>query len=329
MTGQLLSQGVPITRILGVDAKGVPIVCGTGASAPVRQASGGGVSPQNLQGGLHGWETIPSVIRRNGVDTCRVEVDAGGPVSLVTIDLVGFFLTPDSGGSHQILRDDGQGGDRVAGDNIWTSVTFHANPGGPGGLPLQLGDDPGMGFEDIGGVNVVDLLGQTNGFLINAQVGLMEPQIPIATPLVLASNVQVMPHVINIQGTSQAAQRFLRTTAPDIIDLVKSLYTSVPDAFDFLTFFTVDHVEQPPANSTGNFNAGIHTSAKVNYSGTGQTPYDATAGWGSAGRLLGVNILDTDQRGVYIANAMHEVTHQWCSFTDTSLGLSDGPGHYS
>jgi hypothetical protein len=330
LVDSLAAQGVPASRILGLDAHGIPIVCGTDSGTGIPATSGGATS-KNLSGGLLGWEVIPSVIRRNGVDTCRVEVDAGGPVSQVTLDVSSVYLTPDSGGSHQILRDDGLGGDRVAGDNIWTSVTFHANPGGFPPVPIGGDDNSPVGIEfgEIGSVNVIELTGETNGFLINPQVGMMEPQVPIATPMALSSNFQVMPHVLNIQGTSQAAQRFLRVGAGDIIGLIKTFYATVPDAFDFLTFFTVDHVEQPPATSSGNFTAGRHAPVKVNYTGTGLTPYDSTSSYGSAGRLLGFSVLDTDERGVFSGNAMHEQTHQWCSFTDTSLGLNDGTGHYS
>jgi hypothetical protein len=60
-------------------------------------------------------------------------------------------------------------------------------------------------------------------------------------------------------------------------------------------------------------------------SGTGWFPFDASRGYGSQGRLLSLNILDTQRRGIQSNNAMHEITHQWASYTDL---LSDGTAHY-
>jgi hypothetical protein len=50
-----------------------------------------------------------------------------------------------------------------------------------------------------------------------------------------------------------------------------------------------------------------------------------TALWGSAGRLLGINIVDSYERGIAGYNVTHEILHQWASYTATPL--SDG-SHY-
>lgn len=55
---------------------------------------------------------------------------------------------------------------------------------------------------------------------------------------------------------------------------------------------------------------------------------DGTAAYGSDGVLLGANVLDAFSRGIRGGNATHELIHQWVSYTNTSLGLSDGTAHY-
>src|SRR2546426_10947213 len=72
---------------------------------------------------VRGWETIPGVVRADGVATFRLEVDVNGPVA--GVELVGLSpcLQPATGPALS-LRDDGREGDRMAGDAIFTSVAL-------------------------------------------------------------------------------------------------------------------------------------------------------------------------------------------------------------
>ncbi len=338
LMAELSARGIPPTRILGLDARGIPVVCGTDTSksltVPAQKSAGTAALPVNVRG----WEAIPSVVRINALDTFRLEVNVNSAVTAVTVDF-SFVVTPDSGGSHQILRDDGLGLDRVAGDHIWTSGLLHPNvsqlnlwtpPYYGNGIDADTNSPAGLNWWDIGTVQIVELTGETNGFLVNPQFGVMDPHIPLATPLALSSNVQATAHLLNISDSTQGAQKFLRTVSySELPTVTTALYGAAPDAFDFLTFFTTDHIEQQPYLSSGNFIAGVHTPVKVNYSGTGLSPYDSTAYWGSPGHLLGVSVLDTGDRGTFANNATHELLHQWSCFTDPALGLNDGTGHYN
>src|SRR5439155_19451584 len=78
----------------------------TGCSAPVR-----------------GWETVPGVVRADGVATFRLEVDVNGPVAGVELVGPSRCLEPATGGALP-LRDDGREGDRIAGDAVFTSVAL-------------------------------------------------------------------------------------------------------------------------------------------------------------------------------------------------------------
>jgi len=103
----------------------------------------------------------------------------------------------------------------------------------------------------------------------------------------------------------------------------------LPDAFDFFTFFSMDHVEYFPSTSyRENFYAGVHHRVLVNFTGTGIAPLNETPYWGSAGRLLGLGLLDTGTRGVYDGNCTHELLHQWGAYLNPTLGLTKGEGHY-
>src|SRR5689334_6567930 len=70
---------------------------------------------------VRGWETRPGVVRGDGVSTFRIEVDTNGAVAGVRLTDVVPCLTPSDDAS-RVLRDDGAGGDRVAGDFVFTSV---------------------------------------------------------------------------------------------------------------------------------------------------------------------------------------------------------------
>jgi len=96
-------------------------------------------------------------------------------------------------------------------------------------------------------------------------------------------------------------------------------------------FFSIDHAEYVPyyANSANGV-AGAHQTVQVKYSGTGlATNINTSAYFGSAGHLLGINMLDTANRGVFDTICTHELLHQWVSYTSGSLGLTSSDGsHY-
>src|SRR5262245_61830467 len=71
----LLRQNVSSDRIFGGDSVGIPLV----SALPVLGVSGRSavqqVASSSLPAGTRGWETTPGVIRNDGQDTFRVEVD--------------------------------------------------------------------------------------------------------------------------------------------------------------------------------------------------------------------------------------------------------------
>ncbi len=323
----LAQQGVSPGRILGVDASGVPIVCGTGSGLEE-----GVQSQDSIPTNARAWEPIPSVIRFDGVETFRFEVNANGPVKAVSLNC-GFRLLPATGGRQQALRDDGLEGDRIAGDYLFTSTSLRADTA-HGFPPLadfyksDTNSPAGLDFEDIE-VKIVELDDTTNEFLITPMVGLLSPAVPATPWLDLSSNIVVTPHLINIRTADRQTQQYLRLTYGNVAALVQEIYGVVDDSFDFLTFLTTDHIELLPRGKANNFYAGLHVSVRINYTGTGLGTKTNSAYMGSRGRLLGLNFLDTFDRGNYSGNAAHELLHQWLVFISSSLGVTDGSPHYS
>jgi hypothetical protein len=326
---QLQDQGMAAERILGTDAAGIPVVCGfdgrpAKSSGPAGLSAAGTGSPS-----ARGWECVPSVIRDDGVDSFHLEVTTTGAVAAVTCRSGSFQIAVPTG-TVLALRDDGLDGDRVAGDFVFTSEALRYNTNYPLARYLysETNSPAGLGLVGLGSIQIVELSGPTNEFLIQPNVGVLSARLPLAPVVALSSNVQASLHLANVVTDGRYTQKQLRYLASNLDRVTRPLYGVLPDAFDFLLCFSIDHVETQPRTASANFNAGMHLSAQVNFSGTGQNRFTNTSAYGSSNRLLSLNLVDTGERGIYSQNATHEIMHQWSAFTSTSLGLSDGTGHY-
>jgi hypothetical protein len=321
----LQQQGVPLESILGVDSRGVPMVCGT---SPVMENSFD-LRPGFLPPGMRSWECIPNVIRGDGVDWFRVEVDVNGPVnSVVWCCIYEYYIVSESGTNYLWLLDDGLDGDRVAGDHVYTSerCRYRAE------IPINDWNTnavSGIYLEHLGTLTVYETNGAANTFLNAPSVAVLDTNVPAVETVMLSSNIQVSAHVVNMVTTNREAQRALRTAA-GANGLTWPLYQVLPDAFDFIAFFTTDHIESPPQTASPNFISGIFYPVSADYSGTGYGPFNNTFSYGSSGRLKGVTFFDAMHRGIANSqNAAHEIQHQWSAYVSTSLGITTGSGHYS
>ena len=330
----LLTQGA----IMSVETN-IPSICSVGDSLGTRvssepKSSGAKPPPPTsipvLPAGTRMWETVPGVIRNNGADTCRVEVNVNGPVSNVTMQLWDRFQS-ESGLATVTLRDDGLQGDRVAGDRVFTSELIHYNTNyNASGVTPYYWDDTnsptGLIAAFISTVTVFETNGTQSQFLIHPKVGVLWDTIPLVHTVQLSSNVIASPHLLNVRGTNLVTQKFLREYSHSTDELTKKIYAVFPDAFDFCFLFSTYRIEDLPYDTSYNLIAGSHQMVKVNYTGTGQSLADNTALFGSAGRLLGLAALDVYDRGIYAGNCVHELLHQWASFMP-AFPFSDG-AHY-
>jgi uncharacterized repeat protein (TIGR01451 family) len=323
----LLEQGVSPACIQGVDPDAIPLLCEPAATDPVPW------QPEirtALPAGTRGWETIPGVIRNDGLEGFRLEVDTNGAVLGVTLETIATALIAP-GTLPLSLQDDGADADRVAGDSVYTAGPFRYNTAVP--MPDFFRLDPtspaGLYIEEVGRIQITELDGSANEFLLDPAVGILRADIPTTNHITVAPDIAITPHLINIRSDTYETQRCLRLLGGSLSHLTEPIYQTLPDVFSFFIFFSTHKIERLPRTASRNFIAGIHTSAQVDYSGTGRTPFDNSAAYGSAGKLLGLNVLDAYDRGTYASNATHELIHQWSSFTSQSLGLTDASGaHY-
>lgn len=337
----LARSGLGAEAILGYDASGLPIVCGTTdgtvppgfpvhLSYPKGRPRGEGVAVDPLPIGRRGWEAVPCVIRTDGIESFRVEVDVNGPAQQVTMSGFSPYLIPP-GPSPIALRDDGLGGDRVAGDFVYTSGPFKYKKTVP--LPSYYMNDvnsPAGAFAvQIGDVQVREADSLWT-FVQQPAVGFLRSGIYSEDPVIpLSPDLAVSGHLVNVRSSSRGAQNFIRGLGfgPELQQVTQTIYSRLPDLFDFLVFLSTNKVEAYQRSSLGNSIAGVHQTVHMNYLGTGQPTIDMTADYGSAGRLLGVNVLDPPDRGLYSNFATHEIMHQWASYVSPLLGIRIG-AHY-
>lgn len=322
---RLLSIGVDGNGHEILDVLDPQVVCDVCDQPAVAAGAAAGALPANTRG----WETIPGVIRNNGVDTFRLEVNTNGAVGGVNVTACDPALVAP-GTLPLALRDDGLDGDRVAGDNIFTSGLFRYN------TAVAMPAHYNYGEASLSGVDVAYLVAKVTEldstvteFLVKPNVGILSSDIRATTITTLSSSVATSPHLVNVSTTNLETQRWLRGVGGgNLANLTSAVYAAAPDVFDFFMFFSTNKIEKTPMTASQNFTCGMHTSTRVNYTGTGMGTYNGDATYGSAGRLLGINVLDTYDRGMLSNNATHELVHQWSSFSSTSLGLSDNTGHY-
>src|SRR5262249_50887509 len=187
----------------------------------------------------------------------------------------------------------------------------------------------GVHSVDVGEVKVEELDGTISTFLVPPAVGLVRADLPLAPSVQVTPNIRTTAHLINISTDAHATQRSLRGPADVLYQVTQPIYQQFRDTTDIFMFLSTNRLEQLSSqSSSGNFNAGDHFDAKVDYTGTGRDPFDNTAFYGSAGHLQGLDVLDAYNRGLWGASATHELVHQWSAYIDPALGVTVGDGHY-
>ncbi|MCA9057421.1 MAG: hypothetical protein KDA85_02940, partial [Planctomycetaceae bacterium] len=127
-----------------------------------------------LPAGTHGYEVLPNVIRADGIETFRVEVDVNRAVNGVTLDITAasfYLLKP----TDLTLHDDGLNGDRVAGDRIYTSGEYRYDTSRtfPSNYLFDPDSPSGIFTAGIGRVLIEETNGTVTEFLDAPEVGLL------------------------------------------------------------------------------------------------------------------------------------------------------------
>jgi len=268
------------------------------------------------------------VILDDGVDFFLLEIDANGPVTEVRLPGTSVLLVPPQPGTI-VFRDDGAGGDRAAGDFVFTAGPFRFNTAVPITSYLSNPESPpGMDHRGVGTVEIEELDGTVSTFLFPPVVGVLSASIPLESPVALAPDVAMTPHLVNISTSDRAIQRFLHVPGLSGMPAITNRYYEIfPDQVDMFVFFSMDRAEMLPSLIGSNFVTGVHSQVRTDYTGGTQAPFDASATYGSGGRLLGINAVDILNRGLVAGNVVHEITHQWAAQVDASFGMTDG-SHY-
>ena len=320
---RLKAQGVPASSILGVDAYGIPQVCGT-QDSPASAFLPERVTTHALPAGFRGWETIPGVIRDDGVDSFVLEVDTNGPVNRVTVTDVFSYVTPPLPPPFN-LRDDGVAPDRIAGDYIFTAGPFVRNTSYP--LPSHYANDPaspaGLSSTQFVFVTIEETDGTQGPFLLPPSIAFLRSDIPATSTTQLSANIVISPHLINIKTDTRETQKAFRMSS-NLPALMLPIYQVLPDKIHQFVFLSTSKIEAVPYLSGANFIMGFHGNVRVDFTGTGQGTFDGSAAFGSQGVLMAYNALDAYERGLVTQNMTHELTHTWAAHLDPSLGLSDG-----
>jgi hypothetical protein len=297
---------------------------------PAEEARPGDASAQQAQaeaGDSKSWETVPSVIRADGVDAFVLEVRPLSDTTAVTLAGLDIRL---SGPADLSLHDDGLPPDRVAGDGVFSVGPFRYDPSNPIPFPAHYEYDPdspaGLYVIEIGGLGMTDASGADAGFFIGPQVGLLAPSLPAAPRRALGDRIRVGDHLVEVRGATAESQRALHGLSSDLGGLLGLVYQELPDAFDFAVISATAHLEGATISGAGT--AGLHVPVRVDYTGTGLSTFDNGAAYGSAARLLSVNLVDVLRRGWISNNWFHEVLHQWSAYLPPDLGFTDGGGHY-
>jgi hypothetical protein len=276
--------------------------------------------------GRRDWETIPNAIRADGVESFRVEVNLYGEVRSASIEEGWNVYLVGSGPNPYELRDDGTGGDRVAGDFIYTSGEFRFNTSFPFPYEFFRGNKdspPGVGISIVGPLVITELDGSQSRALVAPEIAILDPSIPLVATEQISPEIVISDHVINVQTRAMATQRSMRGPQIVLDQLTRPIYEQLPDVFDFLMLFSTNKVEHEPFTHSANFRTGVHDSIQNDFTGSRQALFDRSADFGSGGKLKGINMLDALGRGMYDANAVHELVHQWSAYVAPSLGMAD------
>ncbi len=229
----------------------------------------------------------PMVIPAERTQPVRYEVKISGRPGRVVLQL-------DSGGEIE-LRDDGQNGDRLAGDNLFSGL-----------VPASEITDR-LQFDDVFRVFVgfvAAFQGQNQLFRGNVFADVITNDIPRLPITQLANDVQMTDYLVNIVDPALAIS--LEFNGLDIPS--HRFYQLFGDDYDFLNVISTPSF----------FSNRFHFQVKNTVSGIGEDIFNSSANYGSRGRLMGIsmfpntNFFDGAEEGF-----QHELAHQWVMFVDT------------
>jgi hypothetical protein len=186
----------------------------------------------SLAQGARAWEIIPSVIRSDGQEAFYFYVNTNGPVEAVTLTNATNVVDAQQQSGDIVFRDDGQAGDHLANDHIYTAGPFWLGPNAY--LPEHMwrsDDSPvGLNFVFLGTLVVTELDGSQSQFLLQPRLGVLDSDIPPVPIKSFNDSLQATSHLINIKTAAYAAQGALRSIDyQSARDVGKYMYDYFPE----------------------------------------------------------------------------------------------------
>jgi hypothetical protein len=223
----------------------------------------------------------PSVVRHNATGTVLMEASVVGTPSRVTLNVNGIFYD---------FNDNGTGGDRMAGDKIYSYR-----------LPAQVitallkpsdGYKPFLGFLEL-------YEGGSKTSQLNVVSQVRTADMPDVSKRTFATGVQATDVVVNIVAKNDKTI--------DYQGVAKRFYQYYDDRYDFINFVQV------PGYVGNRFHATIKNTVR----GIGMGTSDGSSNYGSRGQLKGLNAFPVPSFYDPINNGfVHEFGHQWINFAD-------------
>lgn len=234
------------------------------------------------------------MITTGGPSSFLLEVKTAGSPSQVTFESA---LQP---GVEVMMRDDGTGGDRIAGDGIYT-ISLASVPV----LAAMKPDDvnrPFLGY-------VRPYLGFTVPPKYNIFGEVADAQIPSLPVTIDAPDVQHTDYLVNIMLPAAFPSASSPSAIPDQAPITSRFFQFFPDDFDFIDIIYVPSFFQ---------NRG-HYMVRNSVKGIGIPLMDRGQTYGSAVRLLGISVfpLSIFFDGANIG-AQHETAHQWINYLNVT-----------
>jgi hypothetical protein len=244
----------------------------------------------------------PIVIRSDRTQPVPFEAKVIGSVSRVALE---YTTDPQHAGVDLEMRDDGTGGDRAAGDSIYT-VTLQASMITQG---LQVND---VFRRFVGFFKVVPVKG--NVFEANVFAEIITDEIPRLPITSLATDAQRTTHLMNLVDSD-----FATGLNPDVTRITKRFYQLAGDDYDFLNII----------NGSSRFQDRFHGVIKNEVRGIGENVFNLAVEYGSSGKLSGISNFPTSS---FFDGAdtgyQHELGHQWINFLNMqplAFGLPHWP----
>ena len=230
----------------------------------------------------------PVVIRSDRTQPVLFEAKVVGSLSRVVFEYTTDFQQV---GVEFEMRDDGTGGDRVAGDSVYT-VTVQASSITQG---LQVND---VFRRFVGFLKVLPNTG--NPFQGNVFAEIITDQIPRLPITSLAADAQRTTHVVNLVDSD-----YVTGVNPDVTRITKRFYQLAGDDYDFLN---IVHI-------LSRFQNRFHFATKNEVRGIGENVFTNAVDFGSLGRLSGISVFPISS---FFDGAdygyQHELGHQWINF---------------